>query len=482
MAVTAVLPSLQEDLAATKAKLSRAVASAEELTGTLTQIYRTIYESDLGRYAPGELAELAPQMVRELFDLRMSLRDQIPDWKKRRMMTRPAQKALRDVVRILRYAGDMFGEVATGHARLGENEDTRRAFTGGPLNTQIHRLLDTGKEVTFQSGDVLLVRGMRHNSAAIARIGDVDSQFSHISMLHVDPDGTISVVESLIEEGAIINTLDHAIGQGLGRAVLFRHRDAELAGKAADFIYDVVQRTRDGRAKHIYYDFSMRMRRYRTLFCSKLVRYAFDKASRGRVRLPTFPTRFDMKNRDFLDRIGVKATETFAPGDIELEPDFQLVAEWQDHRVTSRLRLQDLIMTKLFEWMDSYGYRFREDFVIWLISVFGRLSSRLSDRAKTAISQVVPKVPANMHRKTISAVAMLHKTAEPILEQLLWLDENRVKNAGRSLHPREVFEQLEQIREESGGRIGYLRGRKQPLEPVPRPIGAPRRSVEGQIA
>ena len=65
-----------------------------------------------------------------------------------------------------------------------------------------------------------------------------------------------------------------------------------------------------------------------------------------------------MKNRDFLDRIGVTAKETFAPADIELEPDFDFVAEWQDYRVTSRLRLQDLLMDELFRWMDDYGYKF----------------------------------------------------------------------------------------------------------------------------
>ena len=56
------------------------------------------------------------------------------------------------------------------------------------------------------------------------------------------------------------------------------------------------------------------------LFCSKLVRKAFALASDQKVLLPTFSTRFDMKNRDFVERIGVTAKETFAPADIELEP------------------------------------------------------------------------------------------------------------------------------------------------------------------
>ena len=65
-----------------------------------------------------------------------------------------------------------------------------------------------------------------------------------------------------------------------------------------------------------------------------------------------FTTRLHMTNRDFFDRIGVTAEQTFAPGDIDLDPRFDLVAEWQDYRLTSTLRLQDMLMTKLLEWME----------------------------------------------------------------------------------------------------------------------------------
>ena len=142
--------------------------------------------------------------------------------------------------------------------------------------------------------------------------------------------------------------------------------------------------------------------------------------------LPTFSTRFDMKNRDFVDRIGVTARETFAPADIELEPDFDLVAEWQDYRVTSRLRLQDLLMDRLFLWMEQYDYRFREDLPIKLIGYFGELSGQLSTRAKDLIADVVPKVPPNMQRSTIQAVAMLHRTAEPLLAELQAMERRSI--------------------------------------------------------
>jgi Permuted papain-like amidase enzyme, YaeF/YiiX, C92 family len=297
---------------------------------------------------------------------------------------------------------------------------------------------------------------MRHNSAAIARIGDIDSQFSHLGMVHVDDTGKPWVVESLIEDGAMVNPLEVSLGHGLGRAILFRHRDAALAARASRFIHDRVARSRKNFLLRIHYDFSMRLEGYRRLFCSKLVRQAYDVASRGRVKLPTFGTRLDMKNRDFFHRIGVSATETFAPGDIELEPDFDVIAEWRDFRTTSDLRMQDLLMDKLFEWMDLYGYRFRETLVIRLIGFFGKLSSYLSDEAKALLADVVPKVPINMPRRTIATIAMLHKTAEPLFEELKTLEMQAIARTGRPMHPREVREILERVRARVGSKIGYL--------------------------
>jgi len=116
-------------------------------------------------------------------------------------------------------------------------------------------------------------------------------------------------------------------------------------------------------------------------------------------------------------------------------------------------------MTKFFEWMETRGYRFREDFFIKLIAVFGRLSSYLSDRARNLISSAIPKVPRNMTRSCVATIAMLHKTAEGIMPSLAALEDDHVRMTGLPLHPRELLDHLERLRETSGGRIGYLRGK-----------------------
>lgn len=457
MALTELIAprGLDERIAGLHRLASQPVATTQELMGLLSAIYKAILGADLDAYDPALVRPQAPQLRRELFELRHSLRGRIADWHTRGLVTHEAQLALRDCLRAARFAGDMLGELSIDYAKLPQGAAPLKAFTGS-INSIVAPAFDTDELAAFRSGDVLLVRGLHNNSAAIARIGDVDSQFSHVSIIHIDKMGQQWVVESLIEDGAVINRLGHSLNHGNGRAMLFRHPDAEIAQRAAQIAYDHVRRTYGTWKRRILYDFTMRLDQRRPLFCSKLVRLAYARASAGKLMLPTFMTQFNMKNRDFIDRIGVKATSTYAPGDTEVEPHFDLVAEWQDFRVTSRLRAQDLIMVKLFEWMEVHGYAFKQDWLIHLIALFGRFAAHLSEGVKDMLSSVVPKVPINMKRKTIAAVAMLHKTAEPLLEEILSLEADQIARTGRPLHPRQVYEALEKIRQRSDGRIGYL--------------------------
>lgn len=449
--------NLINDIAAFKAAIATPVATATELASNLDQIYTAFDQVDFATYDVAMHRGAAPEIMAALFDLRMALRNQVAHWHAAGLMTRHAVKRSRDCLRAMRYGSDIIGELWTGYARLEGSDKTYRAFTGPYRNTYVPEPLAGPARLPFQSGDVILVRGRLHNSAAIARIGDVDSQFSHVLIVYIDKDGRHWAVEALIEDGSVILPLAHVLEGDLGRAIVFRHRDAALAQRAAYVIHDRVRHSLSPQGKHIPYDFSMRLDNDPSaLFCSKLVRRAYKEASDHKFVLPTFPTRLDMKNRDFLDRIGVKTNETFSPGEMELEPDFDVVAEWQDYRVTSDLRLQDLIMDKLFEWMERDGYRFSETFKVRLISQFGRLSSYLSKDVKAMIEGIIPKVPSNMKRSCIAAIAMLHQTAEPLLEDLRRLEANRIRQTDLPLHPREIREHLERMRQRAGNKIGYL--------------------------
>ena len=449
--------SLLHEVADLRAAILTPVTTASQLASNLDRIYSAFDLISFDDYEVAEHRDAAPDLMAALFDLRMTLRNQVERWHADGMMSRHAVKRTRDCLRAMRYASDIIGELWIGYQTLPKGAPTLRAFTGNNYNTHAPGALGQTR-LAFQSGDVILVRGRMHNSAAIARIGDIDSQYSHVCIVYIDQNGMHWAVEALIEDGAVIRPLAEVLAHDLGRAIVFRHRDSALAQRAAYVIYDRVRLSLSSQGKHIPYDFTMRLDDSpKALFCSKLVRRAYKEASDHTVILPTFPTRLDMKNRDFLDRIGVKAEETFAPGEMELEPQFDVVAEWQDYRVTSDLRLQDLVMDKIFEWMERDGFRFHETFKIRLISICGRLSSYLSNDIKEMIEDIIPRVPSNMKRSAVAAIAMLHQTAQPMLEQLRRLEADSIRQSDLPMHPREVRDRLERMRLEGGNTLGYLR-------------------------
>lgn len=445
--------TLEAALGRVEALALQPVANAAELEVNLAAIYREFFGAEFANYEIASLKASAAETMQRLFQLRLGLRRQIPQWAERNWMTRPVQRALRDVFRVTRYASEMLGETAGGFARLGPTDPPRRAFTGRQINTLVNPAFATGHDLPFRSGDVIVVRGKAHNSAAIARIGDIDSQFSHVGIVHVDARGNASLVEALIEDGAVVTPLAEALDHGIGRAILFRHKDPDVAARAAEAIRAHVAAAGEGR---ILYDFTMALDGYDRLYCAKLVRLAYSMATGGRELLPRYTTRLDMQNRDFLNRVGVKVIDTFAPGDVEIDPRFEIVAEWADYRATSSLRNQDLIMTMLFDAMEAHGYRFREDFSIRMIALLGRISAHFSDRVKRLLSAIFPRVPVNMKRKTVAVIAMLHHTAEPILERIDAADRESVARHGRPLHPRQVLALLDEHRRNANGKIGYL--------------------------
>jgi hypothetical protein len=446
--------------------VEREPRTPDELLRLLDSIYAQVFAFDFARYDLVRLQEAAPALLDDFYDLRLALRGRIAGWQAQGLLQAGAEAKLRDCFRALRYATDLIGELRNGFRtrRLGRSK--RVAFAE---DTLFHPELRDATRHTFQSGDILLVRGTIHNSAAIARIGDVDSQFSHAALIYIDKRGCQYVVEALIADGATYGSLHYALAHNLGRAVIFRHPDADLAHRAAETIFRKVRRSRWFFRRHIPYDFSMELDETGRMFCSKLIRVAFAEASNGEFVMPAFPTRFEQASWDFLDRIGVTAVRTFAPGDMELEPGLEAIAEWRDFDRTSNLRLQDFVMAKLFEWMEREGYTFEETAWIRVVSAMGRATAYLPGPVKSLIASFAPKVPLSMKRETIAALTMLHYTAEPLFRRLRKLEQEAIRERGYPLHPREILKHLEDMRRDAPARIGYLHGPSETVLPASRP-------------
>ena len=72
------------------------------------------------------------------------------------------------------------------------------------------------------------------------------------------------------------------------------------------------------------------------------------------------------------------------------------------------------------------------------------------------LADIVPKVPRNMPRRTIATIAMLHKTAQPLVGELQKLEQETILRTGHPMHGRDVLAHLDRIRAASRGQIGYL--------------------------
>ncbi|MEO1793782.1 MAG: YiiX/YebB-like N1pC/P60 family cysteine hydrolase, partial [Pseudomonadota bacterium] len=367
---------LDGDLAVFRSLATMAPASADALATQLRSASARVWEADLADYDIDGLKAHAHAALDDMFEARLALRERIGEWYMAGLMTPDVVRALRNVFRDGRYATDMLGELLFNYALYKDGDEPLSGFAGGPLLTLSNPKFGPDGWVDYQAGDVLLVRGTTANSAAIARSGDVDSQFSHVGLVHLDKAGKVTIVEALIESGGSLTPIDKAL-DGLSRAVLLRPRDKRIGAYAAALAHAYIERSRTGRLPRIPYDFSMRPEGYRQLFCSKLVKFAYSAATNGALILPSFGTQLAMQNRTFFEQIGVQTVDTFAPADIELEPGFDVVAEWRDFRKTPRIRLQDVAMDSMFAWMDGYGDRLKNDWLSMSVGVFGRIAARL---------------------------------------------------------------------------------------------------------
>ena len=132
--------SPEDRLAAIRKIAARTFESHLDLQAGLRSIYHLVHDTDPANIDRAEVERAAPDLMRELFAIRMELRGRIAAWQEKGILLRPAEIALRDVFRIARYASDMLGEVASGNARLADGEKSKRGRK--PLHFTMQQLRD----------------------------------------------------------------------------------------------------------------------------------------------------------------------------------------------------------------------------------------------------------------------------------------------------------------------------------------------------
>lgn len=429
------------------ARVKQPITSMAECAQVLPSHYAKLYHLDWSEVGLEEYSERELSRIVGLsFEIRLAMKEQMRGLGKAEdVESYVCYKEARNVFRGLRYLEDYLIE--------------QLEFRGNDKVAPEHYTTLEGKAPYFlvnpkytfrdwkdlKSGDVILSRGNAYTSAAIARIGDVDAQFSHLTMVYKDEKGELHTAEAHIEIGSVSEPFQVHLNQKNARTVVLRFNgDEKLAHKAAKYIYERV-RNHSQKGKNIPYDFGMDYKDHSELFCSEIVYEGYEVASDGELDIPLNKTRFNPKLLRFLKQIGIAVDETnidsfltFSPGDTEFDENFEVVAEWRNPTKMGDSRQKDAVLTKMMEWMETENYYFRPTKAMGA-KVYMGFALRRVPILNRGLRETFP---LNMKPKQLKLFMVLEEVAEELQGKLI----QREADLGRPMTFREMFETLDEFR------------------------------------
>jgi hypothetical protein len=440
--------SIEHDLNKLIKEISGAVTTGTNSTKycseNLANYYKRLFSFRDEHINSSQISDLEiDEIIKNSFRSRLDINEKM---KKLEVASKNGEKCLssiKDVVRALRYVEDYMIEIK--YQRLGYLKTMDFVtFTGsGSLFLKNPSFNFSGIQ-DLKSGDIILSRGSAYSSAAIARIGENDSQFSHLTLVYQDESKILHTIEAHTEIGAVTAPLSIHINQRNARSVVLRHKDSKLAHEAAKYMFNKVNKRQ--KKNNIRYDFGMDYKSNTTLFCSEVVhdgfKYASKKLYKKEMNIPQYKTKFDPGLITFLQDFGIDVNrsniasfDTFGPGDIQFDSSFQIVAEWRNPKKIRETRFKDAVLTKIFEWMEKENYKFYPPAGIALKSRF----SWLMRRTPFVKKMLEEKFPLNMSAKQLRLFLILDLVGEKLHDRL----KETATIAKRTLSPIEMYEALE---------------------------------------
>lgn len=392
-----------------------------------------------------ELRARADEATQGLFLARQDLRDALYRLYRIGGLEEPCVDQARNVMRVLRYAEEFIAEHWVRPAPY--DEKTRYPYLSGE-RPYLQTAAGTNgfRPSDLQSGDLILSRGNAFASAAIARLSSVQGQFSHAAFIYVEPASRqVLVLEAHIELGSTIRSYEEYSAAGNFRAMVVRARDPELravAERAAGLAYERLRAAQQSPQKAVPYDFAMDLSDDREYFCTEIPFDAFKKASGGAVQVPLFLGRVEPRNRDFVDRLGIRATRSFLPSDMDVDPRFEVLAEWRDLSRVATNQRKDAVLDRFFAWSDEHGYQLEGNLSSWFKkSVIWRL------RRWPLFSRLLQKkFPLNMSQNVLEVISVLGDLGETLEEELERADRAALERRGFRMTIAEMEAHLDSFR------------------------------------
>jgi hypothetical protein len=391
--------------------------------------------------------EIIERLIKASFESRLIIKEKLKKLTLKSEMDHKCLDAVKNSFRALRYVEDYLIEIKAFNTENIINIKSKKYIN---LTGEGSYFLKNSQFVfnsyhDLKSGDVILSRGNAYSSAAIARIGNNDMQFSHLSFVYIDENGKAWTTEAHIEIGSVVAPIETHIEQGNSRSVVFRYKNQELAHQASKYMFMKVQKQQMNK-KNIQYDFAMNYKDDERIFCSETIHAGFKAVSNGEIDVPRYKTKFNKGLTGFLQVLGIEINEdnfesfdTFAPGDIQFDPDFEMVAEWRNPNKMSDSRVKDMILTKMFDWMENLNYKLDPKFNT---SVMSR-ASWLLRRTPLIKEFFKDKFPINMSSAQLRLFIVLDKVGDTLKAKI----EANQKLMKRPMAPIEMFKLLDKYRE-----------------------------------
>jgi hypothetical protein len=364
---------------------ARVAQAPEALTQQNCVAVLTAAENDFASIEPASidwrsadkalLKEQSSHWIHTLFEARIRLRDRIPELV-RGDNHDPCLRAIRRFLVSARQAEELITE-SIQHFGLAYDQNTidDQAFSNYFPYTVVNEKLGAFE---VKAGDVLLDRGDSAESAQIALVGDVENLYSHTAVIGADAKGRLYVVETNAQDIVGVTPIKKYWTDNPDvRMALYRYKDAAMAHKAARFIFDYVH----ARRNKIPYDFHMNELDPSEMFCAEVVQYAYRQASNGTFVPPMYKSdlsKFDVMGRlNWLKLMGVPYSDVYAPVDVDVDPRFDLVADWRYSPGLREHRRDDAVMSSMYGWMVNDGYVFPRRLSVFVLTDMAEIKSRL---------------------------------------------------------------------------------------------------------
>jgi len=338
---------------------------SKQCKDTFDSLYKNLFNiAGQSSYFDTSDLESIDAEIQNSFETRIALKDSFAKFALTNSVDEACLTSAQDVFKALRYVEDYLVELRMDKAASAPAEyvSMKGDFPYFLINPKYAGEFKSYEDL--KSGDVILSRGNAYSSAAIARIAQTDFQFSHLSFVYRDAEThELFTSEAHIEIGSVTAPFIDHVNEKNVRSVIFRYKNEEIAHKASKGVFERIKKQMET-GKNIDYDFSMDYRDDSKLFCSEVVSRGFKMAMPDEDYIPKFKSKFTSGIIPFLNTIGVPANkenitklDVFAPGDIQFDPNFDLVAEWRNPKKLEESRFKDFILTKMFERMDQNGYQ-----------------------------------------------------------------------------------------------------------------------------